>query len=55
MQKDIFLLVAVMFKASIILIIIGWNMEGWLGNLALIGGGIFGGYVLTEALNDPTE
>ena len=54
MQKDIFILVTVMFKLSLVLVFIGWNMDGWLGNLALIGGGIFGGYALTEVLNAPT-
>ena len=54
MQKDIFILVTVMFKLSLVLVFIGWNLDGWLGNLALIGGGIFGGYALTEVLNDPT-
>lgn len=51
MSKDIVVLVVLMTVLSITLIVFGWGSDGWLFQMALIFGGIFMGYVLTEVLN----
>lgn len=39
---------------ALALIVFGWGAY-WLTDLALLIGGVFGGHVLTEALNDPSD